>query len=62
VPLALAPSRIVEDTEVNDSADVAAAEDVLHLLAPHVDLVVDDVFGAVVERTPIHAHHAIGPM
>ena len=47
VPLAIASPRVVKDAEVNDGANIAAAEDVFHLLAPHVDLVVDDVLGSV---------------
>ena len=60
VPLALAPPGVVKDTEVHDRADVPAAEDVFHLLAPHVDLVMDDVFGAIGERTPVYPHDPIG--
>ena len=60
--LAVAPPRVMENAEVHDGADVSAAKDVFHLLAPHVDLVVDDVLGPVVKRASIYPHYSIGPV
>jgi hypothetical protein len=62
VPVAIAPPPIMKDAQVHDGADVPAAEDVFHLLAAHVDLVMDDVFGPVRKRAPIDPDHLVGPM
>ncbi len=62
VALAIASPRVVKDAEVNDRANVAAAEDVFHLFATHVDLMMEDVLGTVVEWAPIDANDAIGAM
>jgi hypothetical protein len=44
---------------MHDGSDVPTTKDVFHLLSSHVDLVVDDVLGAIGEWTAIDANDVI---
>jgi hypothetical protein len=59
VPVSVAASRIVQNTQMHDGSDVPTTKDVFHLLSSHVDLVVDDVLGAIGEWTAIDANDVI---
>jgi hypothetical protein len=51
--LGLTCARVVHDAEMHDGAQSALAKDFLGFLAPDIDLMMNDVFGFVLERSSI---------